>query len=73
MFSDDGASCVPVSDACAEFDEKGRCRECYKGYHLEDGSCVGGEMKMPDDDECRDYDWEKQVCLDCPEGWVFSY
>ena len=66
--------CVPVSDHCAEHDDKGACTACYKGYILDGAECVWDPSndKGPSDLGCKTWDWDNQICLECSDRWVMT-
>ena len=72
VFNKNGV-CVPVSDQCATFDNFGACQSCYKGYNLKDGKCSQAPIEQVSDVGCATWNWNKQVCLQCSNNWVFNH
>jgi hypothetical protein len=68
-------ACNPVSNLCKTFSEiNGLCTSCYAGYDLTQGDCAlsNSNNGRPSDLGCKNWDWNKQVCLECSSGWVFN-
>lgn len=61
---------MPVSDKCKDNDASGACTLCYKGYHLDQGSCVLNNVQLTPDLGCKNWDWDSLVCLACSKEWV---
>lgn len=66
--------CIPVSDQCRNSDKTGACTNCYKGYDLQNGSCVYSPSNDAPlaDAGCKIWDWKNNVCFTCSDGWYFS-
>lgn len=64
--------CVPVSDQCNTFDSTGACLSCYVGYNLNNGKCTLAPVQQVSDVGCASWNWNKQVCLQCSNNWVFN-
>lgn len=65
--------CQKVSDNCNTWDKlTGECLTCYKGYDLNNGSCVYSALntRAPEDAGCRT--WNNGVCTECSTNWVFN-
>jgi hypothetical protein len=71
VFNNKGA-CIPVSDQCNTYDLSGLCLTCYKGYNLVAGKCVLAPIQQVSDAGCGTWDWDKQVCLQCSNRFVFN-
>jgi len=64
--------CTPVSDQCATFNTAGACLTCYKGYVLNNGACQLDINQQPTDLGCANWDWSRQICLQCSNNYVFN-
>ena len=64
--------CVPVSDQCNTFDSNGACLSCYVGYNLNNGKCTLAPVQQVSDAGCASWNWNKQICLECSNNWVFN-
>lgn len=64
--------CLPVNDFCKNWEKKGQCTECYRGYHLSNGQCLKSPKIEVADVGCRIWDWENQKCLECSHRWFFN-
>ena len=64
--------CVPVSDQCNTYDRSGACLTCYRGYNLVNGACVLAPIQKVSDVGCATWDWNRQVCQQCSNNWVFN-
>ena len=71
VFNSQGR-CVVVSDQCASHDASGSCTSCYKGYDLNNGRCELAPERKPSDVGCAQWDWDRQLCLQCSKRWVFN-
>jgi hypothetical protein len=71
VFNNLGA-CVPVSDQCQTYDLSGVCLSCYKGFNLANGKCVEAPVDQVADKGCGTWDWNKKICLQCSNNYVFN-
>jgi len=60
-YPDKNKNCISCPDKCLRCDEHGKCKECEKGYKLEDGNCVVN---------CKTsfyYDFNSNTCYNCDD------
>jgi hypothetical protein len=70
VFNTDGL-CVPVNDQCRTYDDKGACTNCYKGYEINNGSCI--KSTSPSIDlGCKIIDWATLKCTKCSNRFFLS-
>lgn len=64
--------CVTVNDQCRTSDKTGACTGCYKGYDLQNGTCVFSTSNTAhvSDAGCKTWDWTNNTCLTCSQRWV---
>jgi proprotein convertase subtilisin/kexin type 5 len=68
-------ACNPVSNLCKTFSEiNGLCTSCHAGYDLTQGDCAlsNSNNGQPSDLGCKNWDWNRQVCLECSSRWFFN-
>jgi hypothetical protein len=65
--------CQVVNNQCKTNDANGNCLTCYNGYNVIGGQCALAPVTGPTQVGCATWDWNKQICLQCSNGWVFNY
>ncbi len=66
--------CQKVDDSCRQFNGRGQCTSCYKGYVINGVKCVLSQVEItgPTDLGCAQWNWDAQVCLRCSQRYIFD-
>lgn len=65
--------CIKQQDDCENFNSNGICTKCYKGFILNSANqCILSLQTSPTDKNCKLWDWDNQICLECSQRHVFD-
>ena len=63
--------CINVNPLCKDYNNQGKCTDCYPGYSLVSGSCVISFFTESNSDKnCKKF--SNNVCDECYQGYFYS-